>query len=124
MTRVQVTTGPPRSFTANYAWVPQGPRPSEPSLSAHTNSLNCLTPPLGLFAASGACREICSMQPPTPAGSLLLPPTAAVPVLLLTDRIGVDSKRGKLWLLAQTSLELCEAREACQPDHVIPQLDR
>lgn len=26
--------------------------------------------------------------------------------------------------LAQAALELGEAREACQPDHVVPQLDR
>ena len=33
-------------------------------------------------------------------GSLLLPPAAAVPVFLLTDRIGVDSECGQLWLFA------------------------
>lgn len=55
------------------------------------------------------------MLPPSQTGSLLLPPTTAVPVLLLTGRIGVNSERGKLWLLSQTSLELGETREVCQP---------
>lgn len=45
-----------------------------------------------------------------------------MPVLLLTDRIGVDAEGSKLWLLAQASLELRETREACQPDHMVPQL--
>src|ERR1700682_3647578 len=56
--------------------------------------------------------------------SLLLGATAAaVPVLFLANRFGVNAEAGQLGALAQAALDLGESREARQRGDVVPQFD-
>src|SRR6185312_16605781 len=82
------------------------------------------------FSSSASNREFrihrCSVMrtvlPGRTVRKLLLEPTAsAVPVLLDANGIGVDAETGQLRPLAQAALDLGEAGERRQGDHVIPE---
>ncbi len=54
---------------------------------------------------------------------MLGPPRPAVPVFLVADGVDVDTETPELWLFSEAALELGEARESRETDHVIPQLE-
>lgn len=64
-------------------------------------------------------------MPRAPHGGLVLePPAAAMPVLLRSQFVDVDTESPKLRDLPQTALQLREARKTRQPHHVVPQCER
>lgn len=88
-------------------------RPSvrlDPGFRAVTTAIDRREVLLPIDLASSAADEL-----------LLLAAAAAVPVLFDPGIGGAEAEAPQLWALAQAPLQLGEAGEAGQPDHVLPE---